>query len=180
MRYYEFSQNLTEAVGVKTLKIGDLSIDIDMDHLMPRMFARAVDHHRVDRMLKSLPSLLSKIADIEPGHQFWIWNPQERVGLGFRKLNNTPKLVLKTAVSSPPKGNRNPLIVSEGLDVKTLSVAELAKKHKVPKEQILAQLKKGIEVEQEHTTDKKIAKEIALDHLKEFPDYYDRLAKAEK
>lgn len=113
MRYYEFTQSLTEAVGVKTLKIGDLSLDIDMDHLMNRMLTRAVGHHQVDRMLKSLPSLLSKIADIEPGNQFWIWNPDERVGLGFRKLNNNPKLVLKTAISSPPKGDRNPVITTE-------------------------------------------------------------------
>lgn len=65
------------------------------------------------------------------------------------------------------------------LDKPTLTVDQLAKKHYVPKEQIIAQLKKGIKVELEHTTDKRVAKEIALDHLKEFPDYYDRLAKAE-
>lgn len=55
----------------------------------------------------------------------------------------------------------------------------------------LEQLRKGMEVEQEHddgsdtdvitgTLDfHKIAK-IALAHLKEFPDYYSRLAKVEK
>jgi predicted nucleotidyltransferase len=65
------------------------------------------------------------------------------------------------------------------LDVPTLTVNQLVKKHSVPKEQILSQLKKGMKVELEHTTDADIAKEIALDHLSEFPDYYDRLAKAE-
>jgi hypothetical protein len=71
-------------------------------------------------------------------------------------------------------------IAEAKLDVKTLTVATLAKKHGVSEKQITDQLNKGIRVEQEHTTDKKVAKEIALDHLKEFPDYYDRLAKAEQ
>jgi hypothetical protein len=65
------------------------------------------------------------------------------------------------------------------LDKLTLTVDQLAKKHSVPVEKIKSQLTKGMKVELEHTSDKKIAKEIALDHLKEFPDYYDRLAKAE-
>jgi hypothetical protein len=42
------------------------------------------------------------------------------------------------------------------------------------------ELAKGIEVEYEHTTDKDIAKRIALDHLAELPDYYTRLAKMEE
>jgi len=42
------------------------------------------------------------------------------------------------------------------------------------------QLEKGVKVEQEHTRDKSLAKEIAKDHLSEFPDYYDRLEKMEK
>jgi len=37
------------------------------------------------------------------------------------------------------------------------------------------QLEMGIKVEMEHTKDKGIAREIAMDHLKEFPDYYTRL-----
>lgn len=67
----------------------------------------------------------------------------------------------------------------KGLDVKTLTPTALAKKHNVSVDQIQKQLVKGIKVEREHTTDGKIAREIALDHLSEFPDYYDRLAKVE-
>lgn len=40
------------------------------------------------------------------------------------------------------------------------------------------QLQKGIEVEMEHTSDPKIAKEIALDHLFEDPRYYIKLLRA--
>lgn len=41
------------------------------------------------------------------------------------------------------------------------------------------QLNKGIKVEMEHTNDRKIAKEIAMDHLFEDPKYYDKLQKIE-
>jgi phosphopantetheine adenylyltransferase len=40
------------------------------------------------------------------------------------------------------------------------------------------ELKKGIKVEKEHTTDIKTAMRIALDHLSEDPKYYSKLAKA--
>jgi hypothetical protein len=59
--------------------------------------------------------------------------------------------------------------------VKTPTPAEIAKKHNVDIDVINKQLKMGIAVEVEHTTDKNVAREIALDHLNEFPDYYDRL-----
>jgi hypothetical protein len=42
------------------------------------------------------------------------------------------------------------------------------------------ELEKGVLVEMEHTTDRKIAKEIAMDHLTEDKDYYKKLAKMEK
>ena len=42
------------------------------------------------------------------------------------------------------------------------------------------QLLMGIKVEMEHTKDKSLAKQIALDHLTEVPDYYTRLVKMEK
>lgn len=41
------------------------------------------------------------------------------------------------------------------------------------------ELEMGIVVEHEHTTNKDIAKKIALDHLAEIKDYYTRLAKME-
>jgi hypothetical protein len=42
------------------------------------------------------------------------------------------------------------------------------------------ELAMGIEVEYEHTSNREVAKRIALVHLKEFPDYYTRLKKMEK
>ena len=61
-----------------------------------------------------------------------------------------------------------------------LSVEEIAKKFGVSVEKIKAQIKKGVNVEMEHTDNKEKATEIATDHVSEFPDYYDRLDKMEK
>jgi hypothetical protein len=69
---------------------------------------------------------------------------------------------------------------SKVLDKPTPTVDELVKKHDVTNEYLKKQLEKGISVELEHTSDKDLAKEIALDHLNELPDYYERLEKVEK
>lgn len=61
-----------------------------------------------------------------------------------------------------------------------LTVAMVAKKHNVSPSTIAVQLAKGIGIEREHTYSYNAAKEIALDHLSEIPDYYTRLNKMEK
>jgi hypothetical protein len=60
----------------------------------------------------------------------------------------------------------------------TLSARMLAAKHNVSVGHIITQLRKGIEVEKEHTTYGQTAREIALDHLSEDPNYYTKLKKA--
>ncbi len=60
------------------------------------------------------------------------------------------------------------------------TVEQIAKKHKVSVSDIEKQLKFGVPIEHEHTKDKDLAKDIALQHLGEFPDYYTRLSKMEK
>lgn len=65
------------------------------------------------------------------------------------------------------------------LDRKTPTVEEIAHKHNVDISYVTNQLKKGLRVELEHTTHPSVALEIALDHLSELPDYYNRLEKVE-
>lgn len=43
-----------------------------------------------------------------------------------------------------------------------------------------AELEVGIQVEMEHTDDPDTARKIAIDHLREIPDYYTRLTQMEK
>ena len=42
------------------------------------------------------------------------------------------------------------------------------------------EISRGEEIELEHTNDKELAKDIAMDHLEEFPTYYTELDKMEK
>lgn len=70
--------------------------------------------------------------------------------------------------------------IKDMLGKPTPSAEQIAKKHGVSLDQINAQLKKGHKVESEHTDNKRLQDEIARDHLDEFPDYYDRLEKAEE
>jgi len=81
----------------------------------------------------------------------------------------------------PGPANPNPNSITEkNLDVPTPTVPELANKYEVSTKTIIEKLRQGIKVEAEHTTDFNTAMEIALDHLNEFLDYYDRLDQAEK
>ena len=65
------------------------------------------------------------------------------------------------------------------LDKPTMSVDQLAKLHGVKDDLIIHQLIKGTRIKMEHTTDEKIADEIARDHLKEDPLYYSHLEQME-
>lgn len=54
-----------------------------------------------------------------------------------------------------------------------LSIKDLVKKHKVSVEDIKKEIKIGVKIEREHVgNDVDKAKEIAMDHISEFPDYY--------
>lgn len=53
-----------------------------------------------------------------------------------------------------------------------MSIIDIARKHGVPQHEIWNQLQAGIDIEMEHTDNPEIAKEIAMDHLSERPDYY--------
>ena len=59
------------------------------------------------------------------------------------------------------------------------TVDEIAKKHRLDVSFIQNQLEMGIPIEHEHTRDKVLATDIALQHLNEIPDYYTRLKKME-
>jgi hypothetical protein len=58
-----------------------------------------------------------------------------------------------------------------------MTLSDIAKKHGVTDSELRSELKKGIKVEQEHTSNIKTATRIALDHLFEDPKYYTKLTK---
>lgn len=59
------------------------------------------------------------------------------------------------------------------------SLSDIATKHGSILKDLKNQLNKGIKVEMEHTKDESTAKEIAMDHLWEDPNYYTKLSKIE-
>jgi hypothetical protein len=59
------------------------------------------------------------------------------------------------------------------------TVEQIARKHRMIVSDIQKQLDMGIPIEYEHTRNKTLATDIALQHLDEFPDYYTRLKKME-
>jgi hypothetical protein len=70
-------------------------------------------------------------------------------------------------------------LVQKGLlNVPTLTAAQLAKRHNLSTKEIETAVKLGMQHEAEHTDRKDLQREIALDHLKEDPKYYDKLDKA--
>jgi hypothetical protein len=62
---------------------------------------------------------------------------------------------------------------------KGMSLSDIAKHHNISVTNIKQEFIKGYAVEREHTTDVEVAKEIALDHLYEDPNYYSKLSKIE-
>lgn len=67
---------------------------------------------------------------------------------------------------------------NEHLNKPTMNLDKLAQYHRVSKNYLMDQLMKGISIETEHTSDYNVAMEIALDHLKENPNYYVLLNKS--
>jgi len=59
------------------------------------------------------------------------------------------------------------------------TVEQIAKKHRLDVSFIQKQLDMGEPIEHEHTQDHELARDIALQHLDEIPDYYTRLKKME-
>lgn len=83
----------------------------------------------------------------------------------------------------PTKKGKKRVMINPGIKRKKICVNlyGLADAKKVGVKDVRKdQLRRGAKVELEHTKDPAVAKKIALDHLAEFPDYYERLDKMEK
>jgi len=108
-----------------------------------------------------------------------ITKPTEKdsnIGIAQRDLAKKWASIHAT-IKGPVKPFREDVIPG-GL-AKGMTLNDIAKKHNISVDTIVKDLKKGMKVEMEHTTDVNVAKEIAFDHLYEDPKYYDKLAKME-
>jgi hypothetical protein len=91
------------------------------------------------------------------------------------------EFILEASCNGSPKGMDCPTHGSAKCPkVKSHKTVEaIAAKHRLDVSFIANQLKMGIPIEHEHTKDKTLATDIALQHLDEIPDYYIRLKKME-
>jgi hypothetical protein len=85
------------------------------------------------------------------------------------KFNKTLKTSLKKGGDKDIKVEAEELV---GGKADGMSVQDLADKHSVDVKDIQKELEIGIEIEMEHTDSPIEAKEVVMDHLHEFPDYY--------
>jgi len=119
--------------------------------------------------------------------------PEEIISPAFTKTNiKKVSQISEGGVSQLVKRKLPTAVPSAQKTIASKTVAgfleELAQKHSKELFEILMlrekdkqfqkQLAMGIEVEHEHTSDNRIAKKIAMDHLKEDPIYYTKLNKA--
>lgn len=69
-------------------------------------------------------------------------------------------------------------VLARGAHARTPYIPDGRSKGRRPGEFDPAQLRRGTEVEMEHTTDRRVAQRIAMDHLVEDPLYYVKLSRA--
>ena len=91
------------------------------------------------------------------------------------KKNQLKKIIKEVLDASTTAPNKIP-----GGLAQYATIGDLATMHKLPIQQIIKQILKGVKVESEHTTDLDIAMEIAFDHVYEDPKYYDKLSNIEE
>jgi hypothetical protein len=180
--------------SVDKLKRTIKSSDQQLPAWVQSKITRAADY------IDSAAEYLSSDEELDENISFNIDKNRKPVPVGKNKLMKMspeqrkqlpPEMVKKVLGNEPqlPNIKKEELSLTERIltemgcdcDMKgNKSVNEIAKKHNTSVEKIESQLKKGINVEMEHTTDKYEAEKIALQHLEEKPDYYTRLTKVEK
>jgi hypothetical protein len=123
-------------------------------------FRKGVPEHVSDKHAKELYHDTRKGMGLNEEINEACWDGYQQVGMKKKNDRMVPNCVPEE---------------SSVLNRKTMSPEEIANKHKVDVNEIEKQLKIGISVEKEHTKNKDIAREIALDHLGENPKYYKKL-----
>ena len=95
------------------------------------------------------------------------WDGYKQVGMKMKNGKKVPNCVpINEDFDVDPNDKLKPVPTAE----------EIAKKHNVSVEEVEKQIKKGTDVEKEHTEDTDTAKQIAHAHVDEALDYYEKLA----
>jgi hypothetical protein len=158
---------------------------------------RGTDNTEKFKAMRTLKSQMAETDDEETKEE-----PKEATGAGSAGAFSGPLMTspIKNTLFQPgteakhttkPKGGFVKEENLEGGKADDKNLMDLAKKYtkdryaktqnkeRIQKmyDHLTKQLNKGIKVEMEHTDSKKVAREIAMDHLAEDPNYYNKLAK---
>ena len=90
-----------------TLNVGGMLINVD-SHVMDQAIKRKVSPFSVDKLLKKLSTIKTKLDSIDQGQQFWVFDKALEVALGFRKGTNS--IQLQTVVGERPWDGPTPII----------------------------------------------------------------------
>jgi hypothetical protein len=155
------------------------------------IYAKSKNDKEREKLWGKIKELKNSLKEMESGNQFEGGGSTQQLTKPniIKKLNALHKLKDTNESINKKYNNYNTALrVKTGntyeniLNGKTEDRNEytLAKKYGVSVDVIKKQLQKGIEVEREHIDNPLVRKEIALDHIEEMVDYYDRLEKMEK
>jgi hypothetical protein len=97
----------------------------------------------------------------------------------YKEYKRIPLIIHSKLVKEYIPNNINEEVIPGGKS-SGMTIIEIAKKHKILPQIAMKEWLKGIKVEMEHTDNKRIAREIAKDHLFEDIYYYKKLSKIEK
>jgi len=97
----------------------------------------------------------------------------------YKEYKRIPLIIHSKLVKEYIPNNINEEVIPGGKS-SGMTIIEIAKKHKILPQIAMKEWLKGIKVEMEHTNNKRIAREIAKDHLYEDIFYYKKLSKIEK
>jgi hypothetical protein len=118
---------------------------------------------------------------LEKFHQIVVKDKRNDINIPFVKQSN--HIIAKTVMRKGDFKSTNQTLTIEdkipGGKSTGMNLYDIANYHNCDIDELSNQLQIGIKVEMEHTSDKKIAEEIAMDHLYEDPKYYTKLATIE-
>jgi hypothetical protein len=130
---------------------------------------------------KTNPKKLVKVLESDEYERPLILNMSDRYILvaGNTRLSTAAAMGMKPKVFIGKIKKMNESNKLKGGLSDNMSLGDIAVKHKVDIDVLTKDYIKGVKVEMEHTKDKNLAKEIAMDHLAEDPKYYTKLKKIE-
>jgi len=99
-----------------------------------------------------------------------------RMKCGDEEISEETSKIGKEFRKYASQAGLNDIVFSEeeyvGGEADNMTPEDLAKKHDVDISDIKKEIGIGTQIEKEHTDDDAVAKEIAMDHIAEYPDYY--------